>query len=210
MKKLKEIYEPAIRHPDVVGISIGTRPECVDEEKLDYLNSLGEKKFVMIEYGVQTLNNRSLEFINRGHSAEVSLKAIEMTKERKNLKILVHLIFLLPYDDLTQMLSTIQVLVKLGIDGVKFHHLYVEKDTLLEKFYLEGRVKILSRDEYFEFLAKAISILRENIVIHRLFGECEKKNLVAPDWTLEKTKNINLFNKYLEEKKLWQGKELKV
>ncbi|MGC8765631.1 MAG: TIGR01212 family radical SAM protein [Brevinematia bacterium] len=206
LERLKGVYKPALSHPDVVGISIGTRPDCVDDEKLNYLNEIGKEKFVMLEYGVQTLNDRALNFINRGHNSKTSIEAIIKTKKRENIKVLVHLIFLLPLDDLNQMLDSIKRLVELGIDGVKFHHLYVEKNTPLEKLYLEGKVVVLKREEYFEMLTKAISILPEKVVIHRLFGECDRENLVAPEWTNEKTKNINLFNKYIEEKDIFQGK----
>jgi len=208
LDKLKEIYEPALKHPYVVGISIGTRPDCIDDEKLDYLDFIGEKKLVIIEYGVQTLNNLSLTFINRGHDAKTSIETIEKTKKRKNLNIVVHLIFLLPFEDVKQALLNMNTLVKLGINGVKFHHLYVEKNTKLEQLYREGEIKILDREEYVEILANAVSLLPENVVIHRLFGDCEEEKLVAPIWTLEKTKNLNFFNQFLEEKNIWQGKNL--
>ncbi len=206
LERLKKIYQVAIDMPEIAGISIGTRPDCIDDEKLDFFEELAKKKFLMIEYGVQTLNNKSLEFINRGHSAELSIEAIKKTKERKNIFVLAHLILLLPYDNFNQMLLTVKKLVKLGIDGFKFHHLYVEKGTALENLYYEGKIKLLELKEYIEMLGEIISYIPKNIAIHRLFGECDKNSLVAPEWTLYKTKNLNILRDFLSKNDIYQGK----
>ncbi|MEJ5285392.1 MAG: TIGR01212 family radical SAM protein [Brevinematales bacterium] len=206
LTKLKEIYKPAIEHPDVVGISIGTRPDCIDDEKLDYFEEIAKEKFLIIEYGVQTLNDSSLLFINRGHNSAQSIEAIRKTKKRKNINIVAHLIFLLPEDNLENMIYTIKTLVDEGVNGFKFHHLYVERNTTIEKLYTEGKINLLELEEYIEILGKVISILPQDIVLHRLFGDCSKDNLIAPLWTLNKTANINLLRKYLTEKDIYQGK----
>ena len=206
LEKLKEIYNVALKHPDVVGISIGTRPDCIDDKKLNYLEEIAKKKFLMIEYGVQTLNDQALKFINRGHTSEEALKAIIKTKKRKNIFVLAHLIFILPLDTEKQMYETVKRLVASGVDAFKFHHLYIEKGTLIEKLFYEGKICLLEREEYIKILGEIISILPPSISIHRLFGDCPKETLIAPLWTLEKTKNLNLLTQYLEEKNIYQGK----
>lgn len=206
LEKLKEIYSVALKHPDVAGISIGTRPDCIDDEKLNYLEEIAGEKFLMIEYGVQTLNNQSLKFVSRGHTSEEALEAIIKTKKRKNIFVLAHLIFILPYDTVSQMYETVKKLLSSGLDAFKFHHLYIEKDTPIEKLFYEGKIHLLERDEYIKILGEIISFLPPHISIHRLFGDCPKETLVAPAWTVEKTKNLNLLNHYLEENDIYQGK----
>ncbi len=205
---LESIYREALKFDDVVGMSIGTRPDCIDEEKLSLLESIAENKLVIIEFGVQSLKNETLNFINRGHSAEETINAIIQTKKRKKILVLAHVIFGLPGESSGDMINTIQKLIKLGIDAFKFHHLYVERRTMLERLYLENKFRPLELSEYLDILLKIIPILPENIVIHRLFGQCQRDNLISPLWTLDKSKNIAALENLMTEKGLFQGKFL--
>jgi radical SAM protein (TIGR01212 family) len=202
---LGKIYSEALDFPEIVGISIGTRPDCINSEKLALIEKIAEEKWVMVEYGAQTMKNQTLELINRGHSVNETISAIQETKKRKNIQVLAHLIFGLPGEDFSDMKQSVKELVDLGVDAFKFHHLYVEKNTALEIMLNKGQVRLLKLEEYLELLCDIIPNLPERIVLHRLFGECAKENLIAPIWTLEKNKNLALLGRLLAEKNIRQG-----
>lgn len=203
--KLRSLYEEALSFPEVVGLSIGTRPDCIDAEKLDLLEEFARKTYVLIEYGVQTLDNKSLTTLNRGHSAEVSLDAIRDTKKRKSLDVLAHMILGLPGEDTAATLESIQKLVQYGTDAFKFHQLYVERDTVLEKWLREGRMNPLTLDEYLDTIEKILPIIPKDCVIHRLFADCSREKLLAPLWTLDKARSMALLDKRLQDKNITQG-----
>lgn len=205
---LEQVYKTALEFPEIVGIAIGTRPDCIDEPKLDLIESIASKVYTIVEYGVQSLNPKTLVAINRKHSAKDSLRAIEMTKQRKNIDVLAHIIFGLPDETKDDMLNSLMGLIAAGIHSVKFHHLYVEKNTVLADWYNEGRFVPLDRKTYLDILVEAIGILPPNVVIHRLFGQSNKSVLIAPEWTLDKNFSLRLLDKMLLERNIWQG-ELK-
>jgi len=203
--KLKAIYDEAVSDEDIVGLSIGTRPDCINEEILKLIESYTHKYQVWIEYGLQSIHNRTLEFIRRGHTYEDFLKAIEMTNGR-NIFICVHIILGLPGETKADMLATIDALSKLPIHGIKFHHLYIVKGTVMEKLYREGKYKPLTQTEFIEILVACIERLRKDIVIQRLMGDPRSEELVAPEWSLRKRETLHLIQKFLEEKDTYQGK----
>jgi uncharacterized protein len=207
-EKLRELYYEALAHPSVIGISIGTRPDCIDPEKLDLIEEIASKYFVILEYGAESMKPESLIWMKRRHGVDETVKAIVETKKRKNIQVLAHLIFGLPGENPEDMKNSIVSLIGLSVDAFKFHHLYVEKNTALETLYLENKLKTLKLDEYLNILAGILPDIPRNIVIHRLFGECSRDKLAAPLWTADKTKNSNALDRLLEERNIYQGDNL--
>ena len=205
LSRLRSLYEEALDFPGIVGIAVGTRPDCVNKNILIYLNSLGEKNLVILEYGVQSLNDTALAAVNRQHDAAQSIKAITNTLKFPNIRVFAHVIFGLPEDNRQNMLDTVTTLCKLGIHGIKFHHLYIEKNTRLARLYEQEKITPLERTEYSDLLIKALSIIPRHIVIDRLFGECSADTLLAPDWTLHKSENIRLLEEKMRRENKRQG-----
>jgi len=207
LPRLRSLYDEALAVSDIVGLSIGTRPDCVDDKKLDLLASYAEDCMVWVEYGLQSANNDTLRRINRGHDVECFLRAVQSTRER-GILVCAHVILGLPGETRNDMLHTADVLANAGIDGVKLHLLYVVKGTVLEKWYRAGRYKCLSKDDYIDSVCAFIARLPESVVIQRLTGDPHESELVAPLWALEKQKNIAAIKKRLVEKDLYQGKHM--
>ena len=205
VETLEKLYREALSVPGVVGISVGTRPDCIDAEKLDLLEMLAQNTSVLIEYGVQTLNDNTLKKLNRGHDSAASIRAIRETKKRKGIEVLAHLILGLPGDSREDMIESAGVLVREGIDAFKFHQLFIERRTALEQVYRSGGFELLTLEEYIGVLCGIIPILPPEIVIHRLFADADKNKLIAPLWTLEKARNTALLDQVLEEKNIHQG-----
>lgn len=198
VEELEKIYKEALFNPQIVGISIGTRPDCVDEQKLDLIASFTPKYETWIEYGMQTIHDKSLKWMNRGHDFETFEKAYFETKKR-GIKVCAHIILGLPTETREDMLQTAQKLAELKVDGVKFHALCVMPNTKLEKLYYNGEIKLLSEDEYVDIVCDCIKILPENTVIHRLCGNGYSKTMIAPLWLNNKWTTLNKINEKLEE-----------
>lgn len=206
VEKLKNLYDEAFLHPDVVGLSIGTRPDCVDEEKIKLINSYTENHHVWIEYGLQSIHNKTLKLINRGHYSEDFIKAFELTRRfGKDIKICVHVIIGLPGETRQEMLETAKVLADIGVDGIKIHLLCALKDTELENIYNRGEFKPIAAEDYVDIVCDYLEILPPETVIHRLAGNGLKKILVAPKWLPEKFKVLNLIDRELERRGTFQG-----
>lgn len=205
---LERSYRQALKFSEVVGISIGTRPDCIDDDKLKLIEEIAQDYYTIIEYGAQSMHNSTLTKINRCHTVEDTINAIIRTKERKGIQVLAHLIFGLPGEDTLMMQQSVQQLVKLGVDAFKFHHLYIEKRTVAAKLYQIGKITPLDRDIYIDLLIEVISKLPRRIVLHRLFGESNRERLIAPVWTLEKTINLRILEQRMRERGIYQGKHL--
>jgi radical SAM protein (TIGR01212 family) len=211
--KLKELYDQALTFPDIVGLAIGTRPDCVSEEIIDLIAGYTKNPArmgsggldVWIEYGLQSAHNKTLELINRGHTYEDFVKAVEMTKG-KGIKIASHIILGLPGETRNDMIVTAQKVGLLGIDGIKIHHLYVAKDTQLEKLHNESTIKIMKLEEYVPLVCDIIENLPENMIIQRLVGELSEQYSLAPRWGASKAKIIALIEQELEERGTVQGR----
>ncbi len=188
--ELKKIYTEALLCPEIVGISIGTRPDCVDKEKLDLIASFTPQYETWIEYGLQTIHDKSLKWMNRGHDYNTFEKAYHETKQRE-IKVCAHVILGLPTETKEDMLQTAQKLAQLKVDGVKFHALCVMPNTPLEKMYNSGEVKLLSEDEYVDIVCEFIKILPQNTIIHRLCGNGYSKTMIAPLWLNNKWETHN-------------------
>lgn len=204
-EKLKKIYDAVFIDPSIIGLAIGTRPDCIDEEKIKLLKYYQQKGYYLwIELGLQSIYNKTLELIERGHTFEDFLYAYEMLK-KENIPVVVHIIFGLPEETKEMMMETVKTLAKLKVDGIKFHALYIPKGSKLEKIYLKGKYIPLEMKIYAELVAEALTYLPPATVIHRLCSEAKADDILAPLWITKKMEVINLIRKIMTEKNLYQG-----
>ena len=204
-EKLKGLYEEALAIDDIVGLSIGTRPDCVDESVLTLLESYAKDYLVWIEYGLQSIHDRTLAAINRGHDVECFMGAVDKTRGR-GIKICAHVILGLPFEDRHDMLATAKAVATMGIDGIKIHLLYVVKGTRMEKLYLEGKYRCLEQEEYVNLVCDFLELLPPDMVIQRLTGDPHPHELVAPEWSLRKNETLSRIRETFTERESWQGK----
>ena len=195
---LEKTYLEAIEPDYIVGISIATRPDCIDQNVVNLLKKINQIKPVSVELGLQTSNEKSGKFINRCYTNEDYIKAMKLLKSA-NIETVTHIILGLPFENDEDMLSTTKFAVDNKTDGVKFHLLHVLKGTKLCEFYEAGEFETLSLERYAEILKKCISILPKDTVVHRITGDGDKKTLVVPLWSADKKKVLNFLNKYLAE-----------
>lgn len=197
-EELNRKYLEAVSGKDVVGIAIGTRPDCISDEILKYISALCDRTFVQLELGFQTSNENSAEYFHRHYTNDVYLNAVKRIKAADSrIHIVTHVIFGLPDETKQDMLDTVRYVLAAGTDGIKITSLYVLKNTELEKDYLAGKFKALEMDEYFDLLKSALEIIPENVVIHRLTGDGPKKLLIAPLWTADKKRVLNSLKNLL-------------
>jgi radical SAM protein (TIGR01212 family) len=205
VEKLRALYEEALAEPSVIGLAIGTRPDCIDEEKLDMLAELGERKFVLLEYGVQSVYQKSLEFIRRGHDYPAFLRAVEETR-RRGLEAGAHIIAGFPTETRGEMLDMAGELSGTGIGFLKVHQLQVVKDTPLAELYTREPFHIFDYEEYVDFAARFLERLSPEIVVQRLFATAPDEILVAPRWDRSKHQLLRDIGRKLEERDTFQGK----
>lgn len=204
---LKKRYQEALAVEDVVGLSIGTRPDCIDDAILDILQEYAKTRLIWIEYGLQSANDKTLARIRRGHDYNAFVTAVRKTRNR-GLHICAHVILGLPGETRQDMLETATAISRLGIDGVKIHLLYVIKGTPLEKWYLNGEYRCLEQSEYAEIVCDVLERLPRSMVIQRLTGDPHREELVAPMWALNKTETRSLIHEILEYRNSFQGKRV--
>lgn len=209
VNELETIYTSALKHPDVVGISIGTRPDCIDNEKLNLISSFKDHYYTWIEYGLQSIHDGTLKAINRGHDFKCFLNTYEKTKNF-GINVCVHVILGLPGETKEDMLKTAEKLAELKIDGIKIHMLCALKGTNLSKMYGEGKISFMSEEDYLQTVCDFLEILPPETTIHRLAGNGLKKNLIAPRWLGKKLDCLNKIDKELERRNSFQGSKLKV
>ena len=205
---LRKIFTEAIRHPDIVALSIGTRPDCLPDEVLDLLDELNHIKPVWIELGLQTIHEDTAKYINRGYTIDVFNQAV-FNLNRLNIDVIVHVIIGLPFETKTDILDTVKYVCSKPISGIKLQLLHVLKNTPLEKEYLLNKFQVLSLEEYTEILAQCLCIIPSNIVIHRITGDGPKSLLIAPAWSADKKRVLNYINHYFDKYDIIQGKSLK-
>jgi hypothetical protein len=208
VEKLKMTYDEAARFPEVVVISIGTRPDAIDREKTALISSYSGKRDIWIEFGLQSIHDKTLDAINRGHSFADFEKALSLAKEF-GLKVSAHIILGLPKETREDMLKTAKTLSRLKVDGIKIHLLHVLKGSPMEKLYADGKIKLLSITDYADLAAEFLENLREDIVIQRLTGEGSRSDHIAPDWALNKIETINCIVGALKRRGGYQGKAVK-
>lgn len=205
--KLKAIYEEALAYPNVVGIVVGTRPDCVNDELLDYFAELSKKFYVMIEYGIESTNDETLTFINRGHDFTSAQNAIIATAKR-GIKTGAHIILGLPKEDKKTVLSHATELSKLPLTTLKIHQLQLVKGTKMAKQFAENPewFHLYSADEYVDLAIDFIEYLNPKIAVERFVSQSPKNLLVAPEWGLKNFEFLAKIEKRLEERDTWQGK----
>ena len=208
LERLMEIYQPAIEHPDVKGIVIGTRPDCMDEEKLAYFSRLQEKLFVSIEYGIESIHQKTLNRINRGDSFEHALRVLDLTAKYQ-IHTGAHFIFGLPGENPEMWLQDINIVNQLPINSIKFHQLQIIKGTAMEKEYQEYPFDFhtFTMDSYIDFIVQYVSRLNPNFIIERFAGEVPPRYISVDNWgTTRYDVVLQRIEKILEEKNIWQGK----
>ncbi len=196
IEKLKDLYYKAIRPDYIVGLAIGTRPDCLPDEVIELLREINAIKPVSIELGLQTVKPETVEYIRRGYSNHAYFDAVKRLKS-SGIDVVTHIIIGLPHETENDITETVRQAVLAGTDGVKFHMLYVLKNTDLEKDYSNGDFECLSLEEYAKILKRCIEILPSGTVVHRITGDGAKKELVAPLWSADKKRVLNYLNEYL-------------
>ena len=204
---LKELYTKSINNDKIVGISISTRPDCIDTKILDILAELN--KDIIIELGLQTTNEKDIDWMNRGYDNDAFIRSIELINSYK-FEVVTHIILGLPNENDSTIIKNAKFLNDLKINGIKFHQLMVLKNTELENICKSEQIEILSIEEYFKRVALFISYLDKNVVIHRLYGDAPKKDLVEPTWCLNKTSIQDKLFAYLEKNNIHQGCEINI
>jgi len=205
--KLKRLYDEALSVDDVVGLSIGTRPDCINEPVLKLLQDYGKNYIVWIEYGLQSAHDSTLAFINRGHDLQCFKNAIHATQNR-GIKMCVHVILGLPHENRNHMLETARTISDMGIDGIKIHLLYVIKGTKLDQLYKAGKYSCLKQQEYVDLVCDFLERIPKDMIIQRLTGDPHPEELVAPAWSLRKAETLARIREALEKRDSWQGKHV--
>jgi radical SAM protein (TIGR01212 family) len=206
LPKLKEQYDAALSRPDMVGLFVATRPDCIDSDILEALSSYQKDHLVWIEYGLQSAHDSTLLAINRGHDAACFERAARMASGY-GLDVCAHVILGLPGETRTMMLETARYLASLPVKGVKIHLLYVVRGTRVASLYERGEFQCLERGDYTELVVDFLELLRPDMIIQRLTGDPTPFELVAPEWAKEKSRNLALIRQRLEERNTWQGKK---
>lgn len=201
---LKSLYDVALEREEMVGLCIGTRPDCVPDNILDLLAEYNERTFVWLELGLQSGKNRTLELINRGHTAEEFFDAAKRAKAR-GLRVATHLIFGLPDESEEEMLETVRKVSHTGIDAIKIHQLCIYKGTPMEFDYRAGRLPLLDEDRYISLVADSLELLPPEMVIMRLVAEGSEDEVIAPSWSFEKRRIMEKIDAELDRRGTIQG-----
>lgn len=204
--KLRETYGVILNYPEIVGLAIGTRPDCIDLEVINLLKEFQYLGYYLwVELGLQSKHNQTLKLINRGHTFEDFLSAFHLLTKH-DIPVVVHIIFGLPGESKEMMLETVKTLSELKPAGIKFHALYILERTPLGKLYRSGEVKELSLKEYASLVGDSLSLLPTDTVIHRLTSDPPKEGLLSPMWLLDKNQVLKTIIDYMRERELYQGK----
>ena len=205
---LDDLYREALSFDDVVGLSIGTRPDCLPDEVIDLLASYSKKTHLWVEIGLQSMYEETLTWMNRGHSFEQFIDAITRVK-LKGLRVCVHVILGLPGETHDMMMQTADTLAGLDIDGLKVHHLYVAENTMLEKMYAKGGINLISLDQYIHLVCDFLERIPPGVAIQRLTGELTGDYLIAPKWGVSKKVILTAIDNEFERRNSFQGKYCK-
>lgn len=203
--ELRKIYDSALMSGDIVGISIGTRPDCLPDDVLDLIESYAERYMVWLEIGLQSMHQKTLDLVNRGHDLGVFIDAVSRAKRKKGILLCTHIIHGLPGESPEKMMQTVRLVSALGLDGIKFHNLHIMRDTPLEKMHAEGKVQLLTMDEYVRLVADSLELLPPDMVVLRLSGDAPGDLLIAPDWCRKKLEIQERVNSILLERGTLQG-----
>jgi len=205
VERLRPLYEQALAHPKIVAMAIGTRPDCVPPDVLDLLEELSARTWLSVEYGMQTMHNRSLDWMNRGHHHDSFLDAIDRSTGR-GFEICVHVILGLPGESHEDMMATARELARLPIDSVKIHNLYAVKNTPMAEQVERGEVRLMERDDYVRAVVDFLELLPRRCIVERVTGEAPKDYFIGPDWALDKPGVRSAIDAEFERRDTWQGK----
>ncbi|MCR4722278.1 MAG: TIGR01212 family radical SAM protein [Eubacteriales bacterium] len=206
---LKVKFEQASKRSDIAALCIATRPDCLPEDTLELLSDINRDKPVYIELGLQTIHEATARAINRGYPIDAYDRAVDELKKR-NIYTVTHMIIGLPGETEEMIYETARYIGESGVQGIKLHSLYILSDAAIKEDYYEGKVKVLSMDEYIRLLAGCIERLPESLVIHRLTGDPPKAKLIAPRWSADKKRVLNSINRYLSDNDVTQGSRLQI
>ncbi len=198
VEKLRRLYKEAMEIPEVVALSIGTRPDCLPEEVMNLLDELNHIKPVWVELGLQTIHEESARYIRRGYDLSVYDEAVRELR-RRNIEVITHVILGLPGETVEDMLETVRYVGKSNVQGIKLQLLHVIRGTDLAKDYEKGLFKCMTMDEYVQLIKACIKELPDDMVIHRMTGDGDKRTLIAPMWSADKKKVLNELNRVIRE-----------
>lgn len=202
--QLKQTFEPFVGMKDVVGLSIATRPDCLNEEICDYLADLSKRCDLTVELGLQTIHDQTGMLINRGHNYQTFLEGLNALRQR-DIDVCIHIINGLPFETYDMMIETAKAVGQLDIQALKIHSLFILKNTKLYSLYQETPFPILSRLQYIELVSKQLGYIKPEVVIERLTGDAPIDLLVEPQWSIKKVTILNDIDKYMKENNLFQG-----
>ena len=204
---VKGYVDKLLMIPKVVGIDIATRPDCLSDEWLDYLEELNKKTFLIVELGLQSSNDNTLRFINRGHNSKTFKDAAQKLHAR-NIFVVAHIINGLPYETKEDMINTIKFVNDCKVDGIKIHMLYIAKNTPLASLYEKNKFHILTREEYIDIVCCQLRLLNEDVVVMRITGDPLLNELVAPEWLIKKFMVLNGIDQEMAKRNIYQGDSL--
>ena len=202
-EKLKRMWDQALAPDEIIGLAVGTRPDCLPDDVLDILEAYARDYEIWLELGLQSASDRTLALINRGHTADDFSRAVARARGR-GLNILAHVILGLPGEGKKEVAATAEFLADLEISGVKIHSLYVPRSTELEVIYQRGNFKCIDQDEFVDLAVNFLELIPNEVVIHRLTGDPDPKTLVAPEWSLNKHQTISLIRNRMSDLNTWQ------
>lgn len=197
VERLRYLYMQAVEHPDIVAVSVATRPDCLGDDVLDLLDEINKIKPLFVELGLQTIHESTAKYIRRGYALDVYDKAVDDLKGR-GINVVTHVILGLPGESTEDMLKTVEYVCR-NTDGIKLQLLHIIKGTDLADEYEQGKISVLDFDEYINLIKQCVDIIPKNVVIHRLTGDGAKKDLIAPMWSADKKRVLNAINKSLSE-----------
>ena len=205
--KLERVYKEALNHPGIVGINIGTRPDCIDKNVLKLLQDINQDYYVTLEIGIESVYDKTLKWCNRGHNFQTTQKAIRKAKT-SGLDVVGHYILGFPTENRQEMNESADILTQLPLDGLKLHHLHIVKNTSLAQRYRQDPFDLFTAQEWIDFIANYLEHLRSDIVIHRLKGDARQDTLIAPEWNKNKFQIIEGIQNILAKRDSWQGKKV--
>lgn len=204
--ELRKLYEEALRQEGVVGISLATRPDCLPGEVLDYLEELNKRTYLWVELGLQSIHDRTMEWVKRGHSYAEFLEGVAALHAR-GIRICVHIILGFPGETYEDMMATARAVAALPVQGVKIHLLHILKGTPLAKLFEKEPFPLLTSEEYVSLVVDILEILPSDMIIHRLTGDGPPNDLIAPLWSRKKWEILNAIDRELVQRNTWQGKK---
>ena len=207
-KELERMYKEALKYEGVIGLSVGTRSDCIDEEKIEIFEKLAKEYYVSVEYGIESIYDKTLEYMNRGHNYQSVLEAIDLSRNR-GIQLGTHIIVGMPTETEDEMLAMADEVSTLGIDTFKIHNLHIIKNTQLARMYQEKPFKLFTYEEYLKFIVKFLERLSPDIMLERLFTDTPQDLLIAPKWKERHNEIIYGIKQEMEKQDTWQGKYLK-